>query len=83
MVINLVKVKLTWLPNPMPTPRRIRPMINIEMFLAAALRIAPIKKLTEPAKMLAFLPLFFVTLEAPNVDTRAAKYRDEVKSVNI
>lgn len=67
----------------MPTPRRIRPMINIEMFTAAALRIAPIKKLTEPAKILAFLPLFFVREEAPNVEIRAAKYKDEVKSVSI
>ena len=67
----------------MPTPRRIRPMINIAIFLADALRTAPAKKLREPAKMLAFLPLFFVRLEAANVDRSAAKYRDEVKSVNI
>lgn len=76
-------IELTWLPNPMPTPRRTRPRINIVRFLAAALRMAPAKKLMEPQMILARLPLFFVKVEAPKVEIRAAKYREEVKSVNI
>lgn len=67
----------------MPTPSRILPMINIEMFTAAALRTAPRKKLIDPTIMLALRPLFLVTWEAPNVDTRAAKYNEDVKSVRI
>jgi hypothetical protein len=48
-------------------------MINIEMLTAEAFMTAPMKKLIEPTTILAFLRLFFVRKEAPNVDTKAAK----------
>lgn len=76
-------IRLTWLPNPMPMPRNIRPMISIAMFIAAALKTAPAKKLSDPTMMLILLPLILVTYEAANVETRPAKYRDDVKSVRI
>lgn len=54
-------IELTWLPNPMPTPSKIRPMMSIEMSIAAALRIAPKKKLIDPTIILDFLPFVLVT----------------------
>lgn len=73
----------TWFPNPMPIPRKIRPIINIEMLTAKAFKIAPKKKLTEPTIILPLLPRFLVTCEAAKVDMRPAKYREDVKSVSI
>lgn len=57
----------------MPKPRRMRPMMSMAMFWAAALTTAPAKKLMEPQMMLALRPLFLVTWEAPKVETSAAK----------
>ncbi|KVI11579.1 hypothetical protein Ccrd_010009 [Cynara cardunculus var. scolymus] len=65
--------ELTWFPNPMPTPRKHRPMISMAIFCAKAFRIAPTKKLIAPKRMLALLPLFRVTWDAANVERRAAK----------
>jgi hypothetical protein len=56
-------------------------MISIAMFFAKALTSPPQKKLTDPTRMLARLPFCLVTCEAAKVETRAAKYREEVKRV--
>lgn len=53
------------------------------MFFAKALSIAPRKKLTAPQSILARRPLLRVTCEAPNVETSAAKYKEEVNKVSI
>lgn len=74
---------LTWLPNPMPMPRNIRPIISIVMFFAAALRAAPARNASAPTRIEALLPLFLVTKEAPNVEISPAKYSEDVKSVSI
>ncbi|KAF5759282.1 hypothetical protein HanXRQr2_Chr16g0739381 [Helianthus annuus] len=58
-----------------------RPIMSMARFCAKAFRIAPRKKLTAPTRILALLPLFLVTWDATNVESRAAKYRDDVKSV--
>lgn len=58
-------------------------MISIAIFTAAALITAPRKKLVAPTRMLPLLPHFLVTMDAPNVEMRPAKYREDVKSVRI
>lgn len=67
----------------MPTPSKILPIISIGMFTEAALTTAPKKKLVAPTRILPLLPHVLVTWEAANVETRPAKYREDVKRVRI
>ena len=73
----------TWLANPIPKPRSIRPTINIHTAWAKPLRRAPAKKSRPPSNIDGFRPSLRVTVDATSDEIRAAKYNDDVNMVNV
>ncbi|KAL5697478.1 hypothetical protein ACHQM5_028754 [Ranunculus cassubicifolius] len=55
--------------------------MSIAMLTAAAFKTAPKKKLNAPYRILTFLPIVRVTYDAANVETKPAKYSEDVKRV--
>ncbi|URE29916.1 hypothetical protein MUK42_26356, partial [Musa troglodytarum] len=65
--------KLTWLANPTPMPRRMRPMMSMATSLAPPLIAAPPRKMSPPPSMEILLPKALVTAEATKEATNAAR----------
>lgn len=77
------KNRRTWLANPIPKPRKIRPIMSIATFWANPLIKAPAQNRIPPESIESLLPNFLVTVDATREDTRAAKYNDDVNIVSV
>lgn len=70
----------TSFPKPTPTPNKILPKMSTIRLFAIALETAPAMKTSEAIIMVIFLPNLVQAFEAKKLETRADKYKDEVKS---
>ena len=72
----------TWLAKPIPIPRKIRPNISMETFIAAPARIEPARNAMPPIRIDDLRPKALVTDEANKEATRPAMYNEDVKEVS-
>lgn len=68
------------MPNPTPMPRRILPIISIQMFRAPELVPAPARKKEDATRIVGFRPNLVQTLDATKLANKAAKYSEDVNS---